>query len=135
MDILPENAVFGSPAHHVIADILKPDGLFNGQFDAILLNGVFGYGVDDLAAMEIALLSIHRLLHAGGALLIGWNRGLVPDPLTLGNCRRYFRHTSLFGLPQRISFNSYKSVFSRKNRLVDLHCFDWFKAIESSAHP
>ena len=128
-DIVPENAAYGAPNRHVIGDVLQARSLFEAKsFDAIFLNGVFGYGVDAVPAMEEVLKIMHDLLKPGGALMVGWDRGLVPDPGTLENCAPLFTHKSMFGLPPRQSFKLYSAIFCPSRRVVDLHLFDWFEA-------
>lgn len=117
MDLLPENAPYGAPGRHITGDLLEAGATFKQMwFDGILLNGVFGYGLNEPPLMERALHVLHGLLKPEGFLLVGWNRGLVPDPLTLGPCAALFEHTSVLGLPARHSFEKCT------------HVYDWFRA-------
>lgn len=124
LDIAGENAPWGAPGRHVTGDARETDRLFGAAaFDAILLNGVFGYGVNDPAGMNAALRALRRALEPGGRLLVGWNRGLVPDPLELAACGEGFLHEPAFGLPDR-------KMFTRST-----HVYDWFRARPAESGP
>lgn len=113
-DILPENAKWGHPQRHIIGDIAAIRGQVPAEhFDAVLFNGVMGYGVTgaDMVAITPAL---HAILRPSGMLLIGWNRGLVEDPCALACVNRHFTHGNGMSLPDR-------------NVIPDsTHVFDWF---------
>jgi SAM-dependent methyltransferase len=44
-----------------------------GTLDAIVCNGVVGWGLDDRAAIERAFAASYRCLRSGGLLIVGWN--------------------------------------------------------------
>ena len=113
-DILPENAPWGNPAHHIVCDIAEIDRhVPAGHIDAIVFTGVMGYGVSgaDMATVSPALAAI---LRPGGHLLIGWNRGLVEDPCTLASVTARFRHGGMPDQPDRYPVPR------------STHVFDWF---------
>lgn len=113
-DIVPENARWGNPQRHITADVAKIDEHFtDGYFDAILFNGVMGYGVDGELMKKVAP-ALERVLHDEGVLLIGWNQGNVEDPCTLNWVTALFEHKAMRDLPERMTFA--KST----------HVFDWF---------
>jgi SAM-dependent methyltransferase len=74
IEIDPEQAKFGSPGRHIVDSYLNlaqhvgPD-----SFDAIVLNGVFGWGIDMPEDTEIAFAETWRALAPGGRLVIGYN--------------------------------------------------------------
>ena len=74
-----------------------------GFFDLVMLNGVFGWGVDAPDHMEQTLEAIAEVLAPGGTLLIGWNHDRSPDPDTLSNIA-LFEPADYDGLPHRKSF-------------------------------
>ena len=48
-----------------------------GELDAIVCNGVFGWGLDERAAVERAFGGWFECLRPGGVFVLGWND--VPD--------------------------------------------------------
>jgi SAM-dependent methyltransferase len=44
-----------------------------GTFDAIVINGVFGWGIDSPADTELAMAETTRALAPGGIMVIGYN--------------------------------------------------------------
>lgn len=73
IDIDPEVATFGSDDHIVgsLADI--DEFIAPATLDAAIVNGVFGFGLDDRNDADRALRQLHRALRADGLLIIGWN--------------------------------------------------------------
>lgn len=45
----------------------------NGYFDLIIMNGVIGYGLNDIEEIERSLEKCFSCLRKGGVLLVGWN--------------------------------------------------------------
>lgn len=110
-DIIPENAVWGHPERHIVCDIADITGHFpESHFDAVLFNGVMGYGVTG-AHMTTIAPALHAVLRAPGFLLIGWNKGLVEDPLTLPAVTSRFAHQQALGLPARKEFPDTTHVY------------------------
>ncbi len=73
IDFDAAKAKFASP-NHVVGSILELDQHFEeDRFDLIICNGVFGWGVNDHADIEMALSQFSRVLRTGGYLVIGWN--------------------------------------------------------------
>jgi SAM-dependent methyltransferase len=112
-DYDPRASRFGEPGRHLICDIRAiASRVPCGSFDAVILNGVFGFGVDDAAAMEETVAAIHAILTPGGRLLVGWNQGLTPDPAELPAMRRLFRRQAMEPLPAHESFpEPYRHVY------------------------
>lgn len=111
-DIKPEAAAWGENHRHVICDVQELDAHFRLRaFDVVLLNGVFGYGVDDEVTMNRSLVAIHRVLKPSGILMVGWDRGLTPDPCGLANMEMLFNHGTRLGLPKRKSFADVPHVY------------------------
>ena len=73
MEIDPAKAVFGG-AHHIVADMAHVDAhIAPASLDAVICNGVLGWGLDHPAAIEAAFTGASRCLRLGGLFLLGWN--------------------------------------------------------------
>jgi SAM-dependent methyltransferase len=96
IDIDRQKAIWGSPSRHITGDAvdlalhLAPETL-----DAVILNGVLGYGIDDARAVDRALRSIAATLKPGGRLVIGWNHDKTNDPTSLPAAKDLFRPCAL----------------------------------------
>ncbi len=76
-------APFGA-RNHVVDDAANLRRHFPaGYFDLVLMNGVFGWGLNKREAIEQAFTAVHTLLAPGGVFVLGWNDtpDLVPVPL------------------------------------------------------
>lgn len=92
----PDRARFGA-SNHLVDDAAHVDAHFpQDYFDFILMNGVFGWGLNDRDVIESAFTAIHTILHPRGLFVLGWNDtpDLVPVPLdqiqSLGRFTPYF---------------------------------------------
>ncbi len=84
---------YGIAGRHAVADITDPPRPpLDRVFDAIVMNGVFGYGVNEARTCRLAFVQLRRLLASRGILVVGWNtdrcpalpllaEGLAPAPL------------------------------------------------------
>jgi SAM-dependent methyltransferase len=96
IDIDQQKAIWGSPSRHITGDAvdlalhLAPETL-----DAVILNGVLGYGIDDARSVDRALRSIAATLKPGGRLVIGWNHDKTNDPTALPAAKDLFRPCAL----------------------------------------
>lgn len=85
MDIDPRAARHGSTQGHVTDCASRAQGWFEPcSFDVIVFNGVFGWGLDERAAVEATVRGFHRLLHDGGELVVGWNDVARRRPFAFG---------------------------------------------------
>lgn len=83
IDRNPGNASFGSK-NHIVDDVVNLRAHFEERFfDFVLMNGVFGWGLDQKPAVERAMAAIHAVLRPGGIFVLGWNDtpDLAPVPL------------------------------------------------------
>ena len=92
LDVNPGVAVWGA-SHHIVAPIEeltrhRPAGFFDG----VVLNGVFGFGLDAPQEMHRAMAELQRALPADGALVVGWNTDRHDDPEVLGLYAGFVRH-------------------------------------------
>jgi hypothetical protein len=74
VDPSPGKKTFGARRHHQVThfEALASWQENKGQYDLIILNGVFNYGLDSLSEKMVALEAVYTLLQAGGRLLIGY---------------------------------------------------------------
>lgn len=112
-DIDPSAATWGEKGHHIVCDIAKIDEVCPAEsFDAVLLNGVIGDGVNDESAMNRTLTAIARILRPNGTLLIGWDSlKKLPDPMEMETVTTYFQHESILPLPVRKTFSDTDKVY------------------------
>ncbi len=99
LDFNPDHAEFGAEDnHHIIDDVcnLKEHFKENNSFDFILMNGVFGWGLNDKEKIEITFNTIYDLLKSGGLFIIGWNdkEDLIPVPFSeIEALKKFKKHT------------------------------------------
>jgi SAM-dependent methyltransferase len=112
-DIVPAASIWGEHNHHIVTDIAKIDHVCAAEsFDAVLLNGVIGHGIDDESEINRAIEAISRILRPNGLLLIGWNSDKRhPDPITVEAVARYFRRMQVLPLPLRKTFPDTDHVY------------------------
>ena len=112
-DINPAAAIWGQKDHHIVCDIAAIDHVCPAEsFDAILLNGVIGDGVDDESAMNRTVSAIARILRPNGTLLIGWDSLKEhPDPMKIEAVTTYFRRECMLPLPVRKTFPDTDKVY------------------------
>jgi len=120
MDIDPKKAIYGNRGHHTIGsagELLQHYA--PRSFDAVIANGLIGFGMNQLQDCEALLGSAHAVLKADGLLVLGYNDGAefvnfkvrdsknyklfeeyVPNDQTLNRCQYEFGdHTFVFLKP------------------------------------
>jgi SAM-dependent methyltransferase len=105
-DIDPAAAIWGEKNHHIVCDIVRIDEACEAEsFDAVLLNGVFGDGVDEEVSMNRAVKAIARILRPNGILLIGWkSEKKHPNPMELEAVAENFHRECMLRLPSIKTF-------------------------------
>lgn len=76
IDVDPAAAAYGAsrPDHHFVDSVKHLGRYFQpSSLHAILLNGVFGYGLDDPQRAEDTVATCYDHLVKRGTLMIGWN--------------------------------------------------------------
>jgi SAM-dependent methyltransferase len=112
MDIDPRNAAWGREGRHRTGDIREVDRLFpDVVFDAVLCNGVLGFGVDALEDQARALGAMAAVLRPGGRLLLGWNTDKIADPVAAGLTAASFEPIPFAGQPPRIAVAGVTHVY------------------------
>ncbi len=85
-------APFGAPKHIVDDAVNLRNHFPECYFDLVLMNGVFGWGLNQREAIEKTFAAVHALLAPGGLFVLGWNDtpDLVPVPLDQVQALRQF---------------------------------------------
>jgi hypothetical protein len=107
IDIDRRVAQFGSPTGHISDSVARlscycPDN----HVDAVIMNGVYGWGLDTYEGMRGAIDAVYSALRPPpGLLIFGWDRWRGRDPLGLDNINLMirFERTSRLGL-RRLTF-------------------------------
>jgi len=111
-DIDPAAQAFGVKGRHLTADIRSlSSGMLPFQPDAIVMNGVLGYGVDSEADCAQTLASVADLLPPNGRLLLGWNTDRCPDIPAL-SAAAGLAPAALPGLEQTVTFPGSTHVYT-----------------------
>jgi SAM-dependent methyltransferase len=111
-DIEPRLKRWGRAKRHRIGDICLADQLFADlTFDAVICNGILGYGVDTEAQQKQALMAMSRVLKPGGRLLIGWNTDKIEDPVAAGFTQSLFMQVPFAGQAERVRFADVTHVY------------------------
>mgnify|MGYP003584689429 CR=1 FL=1 len=111
-DIDPEAARWGREGRHRSGDLCEIDTVFPDiTFDAVICNGVLGYGVDAVEQQRRAKAALARILRAGGRLLLGWNTGKIDDPVAGGLLEPWFEVAPFAGQPSRVGFETVTHVY------------------------
>ncbi len=117
MDIDPRRARHGHTGH-VVAAVQDIAAHFPAEsVDAIVCNGVYGFGLDDRAELEAALHASAAVLRPGGRFVLGWNDvpAFAPfDPAEVALAAGLVGESALLGrwrlvtdTPTRHTFDSY----------------------------
>jgi SAM-dependent methyltransferase len=77
----PAAARHGSRREHRVARLEDLAGAADehGRYDAVVLNGVFNYGIDEPAQKRAALEACAAVLRPGGRLVVGYREGTERD--------------------------------------------------------
>jgi hypothetical protein len=80
VDLDPAAAKWAAPQGHFAGDVRRIDSLAAGQtFDAVLLNGMLGFGIDNAEDAAQTLAALIAVAEPGALLIVGWNPGLTGD--------------------------------------------------------
>lgn len=111
-DIDPAAARWGREGRHRTGDVCEADRLFPDlSFDAVVCNGVLGYGVDSPDQQQRALKALAAILRPGGRLLLGWNTDKIADPVAAGLTDADFQAAPLGDQPTRVRFDAVTHVY------------------------
>jgi hypothetical protein len=105
LDIDPAAVRWGAPGRHVIGDVRTLDQqIAPGFFDAAIMNGVLGYGVDDPQGAEAAIRALAAVVRPSGFVVIGWNPGRGADCRDIAATRELLIPAGLGSLPESLEF-------------------------------
>lgn len=103
---------WGREGRHRTGDVCEADRFFSDMtFDAIVCNGVLGYGVDSPEHQRKALKALAAILRPGGRLLLGWNTDKIDDPVAAGLTEAHFEPTPLGDQATRVRFDAVTHVY------------------------
>jgi hypothetical protein len=112
LDIDPAVRRWGRRERHVVGDLLALPHLFPQQhFDAILCNGVFGFGIDTPEAQASACAAMAQAMQPGRWMLLGWDTHKIADPLVHGIVTPWFDPAELPGFGARRFFDGSTHVY------------------------
>jgi SAM-dependent methyltransferase len=111
LDIRPSARVWGA-RNHVISPIQEAHLHFNEHvFDAVILNGVFGFGINSKDEKNCTIQAINKILRSDGLLLIGWNTELMESPLLLPSLQESFAVATTLPFPAHVEFTGETHVY------------------------
>jgi hypothetical protein len=93
IDIDAASARWGAGNKHIIGDFQTIESQCDVLFDVVIMNGVFGFGLDTVEQMERSLAVLWRIVRTEGFIVLGWNSDRTIDPSTLPAFKRYFDYS------------------------------------------
>lgn len=87
LDPNPDRALYGAANNAVDFASNLERYVEPGSIDAIFLNGIIGWGLNELAAAEATFAAFDRCMRPGAHLLIGWNDLPEHKPFALGDIK------------------------------------------------
>lgn len=103
VDLDPAAAAYGAPAGHFVGNVCDIGGLVGERsFDAIIFNGVLGWGLN-AADEAVRALEAMAKVAPGGLLFVGWNPGLT-DGSEMAAMRPMLKRAAIGAVPQEIEF-------------------------------
>ena len=120
LEIDPHAAKYGARRH--ITDSLENirRHFADGELDAIICNGVFGWGLDEKEAIEKAFDGCFECLREGGLFVLGWNDVPEHRPFPPRECPGLQRFTPYLFAPLSVrelsiaTYNRHTYLFYRK---------------------
>lgn len=111
-DIDPKAARWGRHGRHRTGDLCDIDRVFPDiTFDAIVCNGVFGFGVDTPEMQARAYAAMANVLKPKGLLLLGWNTDKTSDPVADSLPQAWFKSVDFAGVGARTTFTDVTHVY------------------------
>lgn len=118
MDIVEEASIWGHGARHRTGDVCNAHQIFSElKFDAVICNGVLGYGANTVDQQTGALRALAEVLKPDGLLLLGWNTDKIKDPISAKLAEPWFKPAPFAGLPARVPCPGVTHVYDSLRRL------------------
>lgn len=120
VDIDPEAARFGARTH-ICADVsrLQPGDLPE-PVNAVLFNGVIGWGLDQPDDIRCAVASLGAILPPSARMVVGWNTDRSMDPFdTVPDMAQVFSHCPGPDGRERVSFDGVTHIYDFLERIGD----------------
>lgn len=74
IDADPSTVPYGAPGRHIIGNIRDIENLIPaGTCQSVVMNGLFGFGLNSYRAQIEAIQACAAILRPGGLLVLGWN--------------------------------------------------------------
>lgn len=118
---------YGNGPAHTVGSVCDLERLYKPQqFDAVIFNGLVGYGLDCAEDVDRALTAAHAVLRDGGLLIIGWNNTPQHLAFALDELPGY----RLFSPrpPRALGLSSHRHEISQTSR----HTFDFLAKVPSA---
>jgi SAM-dependent methyltransferase len=116
IDVDPAKARYGAERHVVDSLVNLGDHFKPGRFDAVICNGVFGWGLDSAEEIDAAVRQCHKALRPGGLFIVGWNdvEPRRPPPLDTVPAFRRFESLALPPFPGPVypTFTALRHVYA-----------------------
>lgn len=127
IEIDPAKRRYGS-INHIVAGLEDIENYFApGYFDAIVCNGVFGWGLNDRDAVERAFAGCLYCLREGGLFILGWNDIPERRPFPLEECQA-LQQFERYTLPA-LGMSDHRTDTSNR------HTFSFYRRPETLASP
>ncbi|SJZ47575.1 hypothetical protein SAMN02745126_01245 [Enhydrobacter aerosaccus] len=111
LDSHPSTAVWGA-ADHIRAPVQDINRHRRpGSFDCVILNGVFGFGVDTVTDQRAVIEALHQAMRPGAFLVVGWNTDRHGDPEALGLFEPFFERNAEAPWAKRRTFAGETHVY------------------------
>lgn len=74
IDMNPKHAEFGMKGKHEIDNVTNLKNHYqDSQFDFILMNGVYGWGLNEEKDIQVTFNAVYDILKPGGVFILGFN--------------------------------------------------------------
>jgi hypothetical protein len=108
IDVRASARVWGARKHAAIP-VQQIDRYFpERHFDAVVINGVLGFGVNSAEEVIDTLRASSAVLRECGLLLLGWNTDASRDPMPLAEAAGFARDAAY---PTRVEFQNESHVY------------------------
>jgi hypothetical protein len=120
MEISPDLAQYGAPNHIIDSCENISERFEANSLDCVILNGVFGFGLNESAAIQKTFHAIHTTLRTEGLFVFGWNDLPNTVPLAIGQIealerfRPYYFPTLHKSIYESESINRHRFHFYEK---------------------